>query len=55
MKCTSGTVRCPICNEIFFNLNLQHLKKHNLTLEEFTKQYPEYKIFTKIVILGGVK
>lgn len=39
-------VECKICGEKFKRINWAHLKKHNLTTEEYKKQFPNAKIFS---------
>lgn len=37
-------MRCPICNEIFTELNFNHVKKHGYkSFLDFKKDYPKVK------------
>lgn len=39
-------ITCPICNKQFNQITNTHLKKHNLTLKEFKKQYPNVELLS---------
>jgi predicted transcriptional regulator len=38
---TDERVTCQVCGEKFFVLNVTHLKKHDMTVEEYQMQYPD--------------
>lgn len=37
-------VTCEVCGEKFFILNTMHLRKHDLTVEQYQEQYPDAKM-----------
>lgn len=48
----SNYVICPICGEKFEKLSWTHLKyKHNLSVNEFYKKYPNYRIMSDNMIM----
>jgi very-short-patch-repair endonuclease len=40
------TLECMICGQKLRHINNTHLKKHNLTIEEYKEKYPNAKIFS---------
>lgn len=40
-------IQCPICKKYFKHINNMHLKKHNLTTEQFKSLYPNYNTCSK--------
>ncbi len=38
---------CPICKKLFKQITVQHIRKHDITVEDFKKQFPD-------VVLGNI-
>jgi len=56
-------IKCRICDEKLIMITCNHLKKHNITLEEYKKEFPNqptfsddyYKHLIRISSIGGKK
>lgn len=45
-------IKCPICNKIYKEINNSHLKKHNLSPNEFDNLYPKSTRLSKTSLLN---
>jgi hypothetical protein len=43
-------VRCRICGRFFSKIDWSHLRKHNITTEEYKKQFPNVKLCSTLIM-----